>query len=358
MPTPVSQRTEATERIVRRRNQRRRRRRRLAVTLSVVAVLVVGIVVLIATARHAGTSPDGNPRSAGAISTSMTRATAPPDATSPPFTVASVTLPLVDTTRTQTVDGTTGPRQLPTTVWYPSNAAGERPLVVFATGYLQCVAQYGPMLEAWAAAGFVVAAPTFPLTNCAVPGGANENDEINQPADVSFVTRQLLAVSATGRPGQSQLRGRIDPKEIVLAGQSDGGNTVAAVAFDSSYSGIPVRAAVILSGELLPSFGGTWFPPSSPPMLIVQGTADTVNLPAESQQLYNTDTSGPKAMVMLDGADHLGPYEGSNPTEQLVVQVTLDFLDQYVLREPGAAAALVRDGNRPGVDSLVDSPGP
>lgn len=358
MPKPVSRRTEATERVIRRRNQRRRRR--LTLTLSAFVMLVAGVVVLTVTARHAGSSPGVTPPVTGALakSTAPTTPTTQPGRISPPFTVASLTLPLVDTTRSVTVDGTSGPRQLPTTVWYPSNATGERPLVVFATGYLQCPAQYEPMLAAWAADGFVVAAPTFPLTNCAVPGGANENDELNQPADVSFVTRQLLAASAGGNLAGGKLRNRIDPQEIALAGQSDGGNTVAAVAFNTAYSGIPVRAALVLSGEMLSSFNGSWFPPNSPPMLVVQGTADTVNLPAESEQLYNADTTGPKAMVMLDGADHLGPYEGSNPTEQLVVQITEDFLDQYVLGQPGAAAALARDGNRPGVDSLTDSPGP
>lgn len=274
------------------------------------------------------------------------------------FTVAQLTLPLVDTTRTATVDGHTGPRQLPTTVWYPVGAPGERPLVVFATGYLQCPAAYGPLLQSWATAGFIVAAPTFPLTSCAVPGEPQESDELNQPADMAFVIRQLLAASATGTPGNGKFLGRINPQQVAVAGQSDGGNTVVALAFNTCCMSVPVKAALVLSGEQLPSFHGTFFPPGSPPMLVVQGTADPINPLADSQQLYADDQSGPKAMVLLDGAGHLTPYEGTNPTEQVVAAVTLDFLDQYVLGQPSAAAALARDGSQPGVDSLTAVPGP
>lgn len=278
----------------------------------------------------------------------------------PPYTVAETTLPLVDNSRIAVVDGHVGPRQLPTMVWYPTGLASgdERPLVVFASGYLQCPEQYEPLLTSWAAQGFVVAAPTFPLTNCAVPGGAEEGDILNQPADMSFVISQLLAASATSDPGAGSLTGRIDPHRVAVAGQSDGGDTVAALAFDTCCMGTPVQAAMILSGAELPSFGGDYFPAGSPPMLVVQGTADTVNVPEDSLALYDNDTAGPKALVLLDGADHLGPYEGANPTEAVVAQVTTDFLNEYLLDKPGASTALALEGSRPGVDSFSASPGP
>lgn len=290
----------------------------------------------------------------------MSPATSLPERAGPPYGVAETTLALVDQTRVAVVDGHAGPRQLPTMVWYPigTGSAGQRPLVVFASGYLQCPEQYEPLLTAWAANGFVVAAPTFPLTNCDVPGGAEEGDILNQPADISFVIGQLLAASATGTPGAGRLSGRIDPQRVAVAGQSDGGDTVAALAFDTCCMSRPVDAAMILSGAELSTFGGKYFPPGSPPMLAVQGTADTVNLPADSMTLYQGDTTGPKALVLLDGADHLGPYEGSNPTEALVVKITTDFLDQYVLGQPGAASALASVADQPGIDSLTASPSP
>lgn len=358
-----------------------RARRWQLVAVVAVAVLVLGVAgALAVVVGHEGSSkPAPQPSASGSGghssgsgpsrstttssrsgSSGSSSATTVPASTGPPYGVAETTLALVDQTRVAVVDGHVGPRQLPTMVWYPTGtgAGGQRPLVVFASGYLQCPEQYEPLLMAWAASGFVVAAPTFPLTNCDVPGGAEEGDILNQPADMSFVIGQLLAASATGTPGDGRLSGRIDPQRVAVAGQSDGGDTVAALAFDTCCMSRPVKAAMILSGAELSSFGGTYFPPGSPPMLVVQGTADTVNLPADSMTLYQDDTTGPKALVLLDGADHLGPYEGSNPTEALVAEITTDFLDQYVLGQPGAASALASVADQPGIDSLTASPGP
>lgn len=277
------------------------------------------------------------------------------------LTVRTAVLPLVDTSRIAVVDGVAGPRHLPTEVWYPVGGVRRaRPLVVFAAGYLQCPVQYEPLLAAWASAGFVVAAPTFPLTNCAVPGGAEEADILNQPADVAFVIRQLEEASegSDAVPDGHVLRGRIDPAEVAVAGQSDGGDTVAALAANTCCDSVPVQAVMVLSGAELASFGGRYFPPGSPPLLVVQGTADTVNVPSDSLTLYDDDTAGPKVLVLLDGADHLTPYEGANPTEQVVAEVTVAFLDQELRHLPGAASALAAAGNQPGIDTLQADPGP
>lgn len=363
MPAPprANPAVEATWRATHRRVVRRRR---LLVATTVVVAGLVAASAALATARPRSARGSGsNPRPPGTTAPSTTTTTTPPG---PPYPVAQLTLPLIDTSRLVTIAGHTQPRPLPTTVWYPVGARGERPLVVFATGYKQCPDQYLPMLSQWAAAGFVVAAPTFPLTSCAVPGGPNEADLINEPRDLSFVTAEVLGVSAgsgaaASVPGSAVLRGRIDPAEVVVAGQSDGAEAAAAVAYNTGYAGTPVAAAMILSGELWPGFGGQWFPAGSAPsapMLVVQGTADTVNPEADSQAVYNTDATGAKVMVLLQGADHLAPYEGSAPVEQTTVQVTVDFLDAYVLHQPGAAAALASAGNQAGVDTLVSAPGP
>jgi hypothetical protein len=43
-------------------------------------------------------------------------------------------------------------------------------------------ATYASLLLAWARAGYVVAAPVFPLTNASAPGGANESDLVSPVA--------------------------------------------------------------------------------------------------------------------------------------------------------------------------------
>ena len=60
-----------------------------------------------------------------------------------------------------------------------------------------------------ARAGFVVAAPVFPLCSAGAPGGPEESDVINQPGDMSFVISSLLAVSSGGR--RRPLAGLVDP---------------------------------------------------------------------------------------------------------------------------------------------------
>ena len=55
---------------------------------------------------------------------------------------------------------------------------------------------YERLLDAWARAGYVVAAPSFPLTQKHVPGGRRERDLVNQPGDMSFVISRMLADDA------------------------------------------------------------------------------------------------------------------------------------------------------------------
>ena len=58
-------------------------------------------------------------------------------------------------------------RTLTTTVTYPSSG-GPFPLIVFAHGYQLGPANYGQIMRAIAAGGYVVAAPSFPLADAAV----------------------------------------------------------------------------------------------------------------------------------------------------------------------------------------------
>ena len=98
---------------------------------------------------------------------------------------------------------------------------------------------------------------------------------------------------------------------------------------------------------------GRYFPDRAPPMLFVQGTADTINPPRLSLQLYQADTAGIRYYLDLFGANHTGPYWGTNPVQQLVVRVTVAFLDRYVLGQARALAVMARDGNAGGAAALV-----
>ncbi len=115
------------------------------------------------------------------------------------------------------------------------------PLVVFAHGYDVTPLTYHDLLHHLASAGFVVAAPFFPLE--AAGGTLNENDLANEPQDIKFVITKTLAAGTV--PGL--LDGMIDPAHIALVGHSDGGEAVLGEAYLPGVADARVGPVVALS---------------------------------------------------------------------------------------------------------------
>jgi dienelactone hydrolase len=250
-----------------------------------------------------------------------------------------------------------GERFLMTVIDYPAArgssasqlASGPFPLLMFAPGFLQCTGTYAHLLHAWASAGYVVASVNFPRTSCRAGPAAYEPDLVNQPADVSYVLGRLLALNA--EPGDF-FSGRLDPRRVAAAGQSDGGDTVAALAASTCCRDHQLKAVAVLSGAEWPPMPGTYFTGGTPPMLFVQGSADTINPPWASLQLYRADRAGPRYYLDLLGASHMVPYSGDNLVERLVARMTLAFFARYVLGDAGALATMTRLGNSAGIAVL------
>jgi fermentation-respiration switch protein FrsA (DUF1100 family) len=246
-------------------------------------------------------------------------------------------------------NGTSDPRKLTTYVRYPTTGKGPFPLVVFCHGFALRPSTYTRLLDAWTRAGYVVAAPVFPVENEDAPGGPDEADLVNQPDDVSFVISQLLRMD---RDSRSRLHGLIDPHRIAVAGHSDGGETAFAVAYERNYLDWRVRLAIVLSGAPLP-------PESvvprraSPPLLAVQGSADAINPPRVTRELFLA-AARPKYMLILPGAGHLPPYTHNRGRLAVIERVTVAFLDHYFKHAPlhqllaaGKASGLGRLTSRP-----------
>jgi fermentation-respiration switch protein FrsA (DUF1100 family) len=248
-----------------------------------------------------------------------------------------------------------GQRRLATTVWYPlagsRPAAGPLPLLMFAPGFMMCSGPYSSLLETWASAGYVVAAVNFPRTNCHLGAAAYEPDLVNQPRDVSYALTRLLALSAEPN---DLFSGLIDRQEVGAAGQSDGGDTVAALAANGCCTDHRLAAVAVLSGAEWPPMPGRYFAHGAPPMLFAQGSADTINPPGTSVLLYETDQTRARYYLDLLGADHLIPYTGANPVERLVARVTLAFFNRYALGQANALATMTREGNVSGAAVLVN----
>lgn len=240
-------------------------------------------------------------------------------------------------------------RPVTTYLWYPPAAdRGPWPLVVFGHGFATTPFRYRRLLRAWAAAGYLVAAPVFPLGNAHAPGGPDENDIVNQPRDMSFVISRLLAADASAA---NPLHGLVDPLRIAVAGQSDGAETAFATAYQRPWHDRRVRAAVILSGAELG--GHVALASQTAPLLAVQGTADRINPAKYTFQLFHA-VGRPKFLLLLRRADHLGPYTVPGARLAAVEQVSIAFLDHYL--GGGSLGSISRAAARFRSDTLTSEP--
>jgi dienelactone hydrolase len=338
-----------------------RRRRAVAIGSLVLLASLIGSIAALMNGGAAGGRRVSTREDSGSPSAHSARQVAP-------FAVGLRVLRLVDGSRTiQLPDGESQPRTLETEVFYPALGAAGRapasrataatadgpfPLVIFGHGFNETPRFYARLLEAWARAGYVVAAPVFPLENADAPGGPDESDLVNQPADMQFVISRMLALN---KARSWFAAGLIDPAEIAVSGQSDGGDTALAVAYDGPYRDPRVRAAVILSGAEIPALGGFTFPRNGPPLLATQGTADTINPPSATEAFFAA-AQPPKYLLRLIGAEHLPPYSTEQPQLGIVERVTIAFLNGYLKHIPGELARLPTLGNVTGTATMLADP--
>jgi dienelactone hydrolase len=262
-------------------------------------------------------------------------------------------------------NGTVEPRTLVTQVRYPAVGApgaddvadapplladGPYPLVIFGHGFAETPTVYARLLDSWARAGYVVAAPLFPLTQKYVPGGRRDDDLINQPADMSFVITRMLARS--DRP-TGFFHGLLADDLIAVSGQSDGAATALAEAYDPVFRDPRVRAAIILSGAYVDPLGGHFsFPAQGPALLAAQGSADPINEPSATSEYYEA-APRPKFLLSLVGATHLPPYTTQEPYLGIVERVTVAFLDHFLRHQHASLERMRADGEVAGSATLT-----
>ena len=241
-------------------------------------------------------------------------------------------------------------RPVTTYLWYPPALEGKGPwpLVVFGHGFATTPLRYERLLRAWAAAGYLIAAPVFPLGNANALGGPDESDIVNQPRDMSFVITQLLAASASA---ESPLHGLVDRERIAVAGQSDGAETAFATAYEGPWHDPRVRAALILSGAELGR--RVRLVPRTAPLLAVQGTADRINPPVYSLGLFRA-IGRPKFLLLLRRAGHLGPYTVPGSRLAAVERVSIAFLNHYL--RGGRLGAIAHEAAAFRADVLTSEP--
>ena len=278
--------------------------------------------------------------------------------------VGLVTETFVDTTRPtpRNVDRPKrATRVLETTIWYPATgtpdangaappdtAGGPYPLIVFAHGFSATPSTYEDLLTRLAAAGYVVAAPKFPLSSGGGPHTPDAADVVHQPADVSFVITKVLQAS---RAKRGPLAGMIDPKAIGVAGHSNGGITALGITAHSCCRDRRVKAVAVLSGTPAPYPGGKYSFTDMPPFLAVHGTADELVAYDDAVRTFNT-ARGPKVFLTVEGGNHGSSASVSGPAGASVLSTITDFFDGY-LRDDRAAIDRLPADAQPGLTSIV-----
>jgi predicted dienelactone hydrolase len=242
-------------------------------------------------------------------------------------------------------------RTLVTNIYRPVGK-GPWPLIVFSHGLDGHPDKFTELNTAWAEAGYVVAAPAFPLTNNTVPGdGDNAAGVAEQPADVTFLISQLLQENKS--PG-SRLHKAIDPKRIGAGGLSLGGATTYGVTFNECCADSRIKAAEVLDGIILGVGDGTGKTQldGHVPLLIVHSDTDPA-LPYASAQAAYAQAKAPVWFVTLHDASHASQFENDpTPYDQIGIDVTTDFWDATLKGQKRAFTKLERDATVEGLSSV------
>jgi alpha-beta hydrolase superfamily lysophospholipase len=284
----------------------------------------------------------------------------------PPFAVGFETVTLVDPSRNTPAWGdvpAVASRTIETLVLYPARgepgaasvpgapaqAEGAHPLVVFLHGAGTSGEDYRKAIEPWAAAGYVVVAPTAPLAGVGLAerGAARIADAANHPADVRFALAELPDAI------DPRIRAIANFDRVVIVGKSLGASTALAVALDPCCTTEEIRGVVAMAGVQSPLIGAG----NALPTLVVHGDADEV-VPYTHGRANFDAAPEPKYLLRLLGTSHAPTLalEPAGPTDDAVVATTIDFLDRYLKADNDALDRMSQHGNVTGVAQLESSP--
>jgi len=268
-------------------------------------------------AGHVALAPSPTSPRVSTTVTTVTTVTPTTTAPSPSYPVEDETITFVDPTRATPARGDVAGhagRTLVTDILRPEGLDGPLPLVVFAHGWDSDPNVYSALLNDWAAAGYLVAAPFLPDSTDTLAGSPVSNYPA-QAQDLSFIITQLL----NGRAGS------VDRQRIAVAGHSDGGTDIALLALNPEYADHRIRAYLSLSGEIPAGVAGPWGVPTPGALLVVVGSADQYGLAPRSAQIFGV-AQMTKAMITVSGGDHLGTYLASTPPAAALRTETIRFL--------------------------------
>ena len=211
-------------------------------------------------------------------------------------------------------------RRIDVTIWAPSGPApaGGWPLVLYSHGAFSQADSAMHLVRALNAAGYIVAAPDYPLSSRAAHTkikGGDTTDVVEQTRDVRFVIDQLLADKALS----------IDAGRIATLGHSLGAVTSYFTSFGSQTVDRRIKATVLLGAgdpvqaALAANMGltGNWTLPDKTPVLFISAELDAIAGFTGRPYAAYSRVSGPKYELMVRGGIHtwFTDFSGYGPNQ-------------------------------------------
>lgn len=249
--------------------------------------------------------------------------------------------------RTATAEETLSIAGLDVIVWRPAAARKPAlPIVIFSHGFHGCATQSGFLLNAFAAAGYLVVAPNHADASCG-GGHANATDPpehaFDQPALWDEATyrgrandiRRLIDALRTDPAWQ----GRIDWTRLGLAGYSLGGYTM--LGLGGAWPGWRldgVKAVLALAPYVQPFLVRRTLGGLVAPVMYQGGTLDFEINPWLGKRAGAYESSpGPKYYVEMQQAGHSAWTDQRRVDPQTIGRYGVAFLNRYVLGSGGSA---------------------
>lgn len=250
-------------------------------------------------------------------------------------------------------------------VWSKEDASQvAQPVIIFSHGFHGCGMQSRFLMEAFAAAGYIVFAPNHRDATCS-GGHAKWTDRLEtwlRPAeawtesrfrDRADDVRRLIAAIRT----DDRFRERADTSRLGLVGHSLGGYTVLGLAGawpEWKISG--VKAVLALSPYSQPFIAHGTLAEISAPVMYQGGSWDLFNTPPlkETGGAYEQSPE-PKYLVEFRSAGHLAWTDMRKDAHDGIVAYGIAFMDHYVKAESPApvltraisGVALLRHASEP-----------
>lgn len=169
-----------------------------------------------------------------------------------------------------------------------------------------------------AEAGYIVAAPSFPLADETRGNGLNRDDIPNEALDVAFVINSLRG---------SAIASSIAPGQVGVSGHSDGADVALIAGYQKGYADPSIGAVVAVAPDAFVGQLST----NRPPLLLVHADSDGTVPYAESVQVF-AHVQGQRTFLTLVGADHLPPIAENTVWTSALDGAVVTFFDATLKR--------------------------